>query len=192
MNHPPKGSKIKVEPIKRVRDINAIKKMLSGEPRNLALSIIGINTALRASDLARLTVGQVRYLKAGDTLEIKEKKTSKNRQLTLNNSCVKAIKDVIEADKLDNHDPLFKSRKGCQLTVQSMHRLVKGWCRAINLKGNYGSHTLRKTFGYHRRVTFGRGLPELCELFGHASQRITLEYLCIQPEEIKDIYMDEL
>jgi len=192
MNHPPKGSKIKVMPIKRLKDIAAIKKMLAKEPRNYALFIIGINTALRASDLVRLTVGQVRHLKAGDTLEIREKKTSKNRQLTLNKICIAAINELIKAENLEDTDPLFKSRKGGRLTVQSVHRLVKGWCRAINLKGNYGSHTLRKTFGYHRRVTFGRGLPELCELFGHSSQKITLEYLCVQPEEIKDIYMDEL
>ena len=26
---------------------------------------------------------------------------------------------------------------------------VSQWCEAINLKGNYGSHSMRKTFGYH-------------------------------------------
>lgn len=192
MNNPKKGSKIKVEPIRSLKDIASIKKMLAGEPRNLALFVIGINTALRASDLSRLTVGQVRHLKAGDTLEVREKKTKKNRQLTLNKACVSAIADVIKTYKLVDGDPLFKSNKGGMLTVPSIHRLVKGWCRALNLKGNYGSHTLRKTFGYHKRVTNGRGLPELCELFGHSSQRQTLEYLCIQAQEIKDIYMDEL
>jgi integrase len=148
---------------------------------------------MRASDLIRITVGQVRHLRPGDTLEIKEKKTSKNNQLTLNKSCVAAIARLVDNENLKDSDPLFKSQKGGgPLTVQTIHKLVKGWCRAINLKGNYGSHTLRKTFGYHRRVTFGRGLPELTDLYGHSSQRITLEYLCIQPEEIKDIYMDEL
>lgn len=189
---PQMGDKIKAEPIRRLKDIETIKRMLADEPRNQALFIIGINTALRASDLARLTVGHVRHLKSGEGLEIKEKKTSNNRRITLNKACVKAIAGAISAGNLVDEDPLFKSQKGGKLTVQSIHRLVRGWCRAINLKGNYGSHTLRKTFGYHRRVTFKRGLPELCELFGHSSQRITLEYLCIQPEEIRDIYMDEL
>ncbi|MDX2441674.1 MAG: hypothetical protein QNK40_14125 [Desulfobacterales bacterium] len=40
----------------------------------------------------------------------------------------------------------------------SMSRLVKGWCNVINLKGNYASHTLRKTWGYHQRVTFNVGI----------------------------------
>ena len=73
--------------------------------------------------------------------------------------------------------------------MPSVNRLVKDWCRAINLRGNFGSHTLRKTWGYHQRVTVGTGIPELMVAFNHSSQRQTLDYLCIQPEEIKDAYM---
>jgi hypothetical protein len=60
------------------------------------------------------------------------------------------------------------------------------------LKGNYGSHTLRKTFGYHQRVTFGVDLPRLMVVFNHSTQKQTLDYLCIQPKEIKDVYENEL
>lgn len=60
------------------------------------------------------------------------------------------------------------------------------------LKGNYGIHTLRKTLGYHQRVTFGRGLPELMVCFNHSSQRQTFEYLCVQPEEVRSVYANEL
>ena len=31
--------------------------------------------------------------------------------------------------------------------------------------------TLRKTFGYHQRVTFGAGIPELMEMFNHSNQK---------------------
>jgi hypothetical protein len=67
-NHPKKGSSIKVEPIKKLKDIRSIKKLLADHPRNLCLFTIGINTNLRASDLFSLTVGQVRQLKAGDEM----------------------------------------------------------------------------------------------------------------------------
>lgn len=87
---------------------------------------------------------------------------------------------------------LFRSAKAAVLTVPSVHRLVKGWCGAIRLKGNYGSHTLRKTWGYHQRVTFDVGLPELMVAFNHSTQRQTLDYLCVQPEELKNIYQNEL
>ena len=73
-----------------------------------------------------------------------------------------------------------------------LERVSKNQGAGIFLKGNYGSHTLRKTFGYHQRVTFGRGIPELMVVFNHSSQRETLSYLCIQPEEVKSIYLNEL
>ena len=55
-NAPRKGSKIKVEPIRSLKDIQLIRRMLQENPRDLALFTIGINTNLRASDLLRLGV----------------------------------------------------------------------------------------------------------------------------------------
>ena len=191
-NRPAPGSTIRVEPIKRLKDIKAIKKMLAGRPRDLALFVLGINTNLRASDLLRIKVAQVKDLKPGDEIEIKEKKTGKLRRITLNKAAVTAIQAALKATAYADDDYLFKSAKGPVLTVPSVHRLVKGWCRDINLKGNYGSHTLRKTWGYHQRVTFGVGLPELMVAFNHSTQRQTLDYLCVQPDEIRSIYENEL
>ncbi len=53
-------------------------------------------------------------------------------------------------------------------------------------------HTLRKTWGYHQRVSFNVGIPELMVCFHHSTQRQTLDYLCIQPEEIKSVYLNVL
>ena len=89
---------------------------------------------------------------------------------------------------LNDDDQLFQSQRGT-LTVQSVNRLVKTWCKSINLPGNYGSHTLRKTFGYHQRVQLNTSIPELMVMFNHSTQRQTLDYLCIQADEIKDAYM---
>lgn len=190
-NRPKPGSTIKAEPIKDVKDIRAIKKILADKPRDLCLFTLGINTNLRASDLLRIAVADVDGLKAGDELEIKEQKTGKARRITLNKAVVKAIEGLLSSGGHESGDILFKGQRG-PLTVPSVNRLVKGWCREINLKGNYGSHTLRKTFGYHQRVTFGVGLPVLMETFNHSSQRQTLDYLCVQDEEIKSIYENEL
>ncbi len=191
INHPAKGSTIKVEPIRKLKDIGTIKKLLADKPRDLALFIIGINTNLRASDLIRLTVEQIRGLKPGDSIELKEKKTGKLRRISLNKSSIAAIQGLLASKAYEDEDFLFKSQRGV-LTVPSVHRLVKSWCKTINLRGNYGSHTLRKTWGYHQRVTFNTGLPELMECFNHSTQRQTLDYLCIQADEIKSVYMNEL
>jgi integrase len=190
-NRPDKGDTIKVDPIRKKRDIENIKKLLAENPRDSALFTIGINTNLRASDLLRIKVGQVRDLKPGDEIELKERKTGKSRRITLNKSCVQAIQRLLASRTYADEDLLFTGQRG-PLTVPSVHRLVKGWCRAINLRGNYGSHSLRKTFGFHQRVTFGTDIPRLMVVFNHSTQRQTLDYLCIQPEEIKTVYENEL
>ncbi|BBO80231.1 integrase [Desulfosarcina ovata subsp. sediminis] len=190
-NHPKQGDTIKVDPIKEVKDIKAIKRMLQGKPRDLCLFTLGINTNLRASDLLRITAGMVKDLKPGDELTLKEQKTGKHRRITLNKAVIDAIQGLLASRSYQDDESLFVGQRG-PLTVPSVNRLVKGWCRSINLKGNYGSHTLRKSFGYHQRITFGVGLPELVDIFNHSSQKQTLTYLCIQPEEVKSVYMNEL
>jgi integrase len=194
-NHPQKGSTIKVEPIKNKKDIATLKKLLLDRPRDLALFTIGINTNLRASDLLRLKVYKVRHLnpqKGENEIEIVEKKTGKPKRITMNKTCIEAIKTLLSSETFSDDDYLFKSQRREVLTVPSTVRLVKSLCKVINLKGNYGSHTLRKTWGYHQRVTFGVDLPRLMVCFNHSTQKQTLDYLCIQPEEIKDVYENEL
>lgn len=191
-NRPKKGSRIKVEPIKKTKHIKTIKAMLASKPRDLALFTIGINTNLRASDLLRITVGQVKDLKSNEDIELKERKTGKVRLITLNKACIMAIQGLLETGEYTDKDYLFKSQRGPVLKVSTINNMVKEWCRAINLKGNYGSHTLRKTWGYHQRVTFKTELPVLMECFNHSNQKQTLTYLCIQPEEIKNVYENVL
>ena len=38
----------------------------------------------------------------------------------------------------------------------------------------------------------GVDLPRLMACFNHSSQKQTLDYLCIQPEEVKDVYENKL
>ncbi len=187
-NHPKKGSQIKVEPIRKLKDIKAIKKILAGKPRDLCLFVMGINTNLRASDLLRITAGDVRHLQPGDTLTLKEKKTGKARGITLNNAVINAVQGLLDSREYSDAEHLFLGQRGT-LTIPSVNRLVKEWCAVINLPGNYGSHTLRKTFGYHQRVQLNTDIPSLMVMFNHSTQKQTLDYLCIQPREIREAYM---
>ena len=199
-NHPLPGDTIKVEPIRTVNAINKIKKQLAPSPRNFALFVVGINTAYRASELLSLRVGQIRHLKPGDRLEVKQKKTKKYRAVTLNNACCTAIGALLEElDRkalhtknlswVDDQTFLFAGREPDRsLTVPTLNNLVKEWCANAKLKGNYGSHSLRKTWGYMQRTKQDTPVPLLMQAFGHASQQQTLAYLCIQDEEIESIY----
>jgi len=190
-NHPKKGSAIRVDPIKSIKHIKTIKKLLSDKPLDYALFVIGINTNLRASDLLRIKVGQVKDLTPNDEIVLVEKKTKKDRRINLNKACIEAIQGLLISKPYSDEDYLFKGQRGV-LTVPTVNQKVKSWCRMINLKGNYGSHTLRKTFGYHQRVTFKTDIPTLMEIFNHSTQKQTLSYLCVQPDEIRNVYENEL
>lgn len=191
-NHPKKGSTITVDPIRELKDIKAIKKLLQNNQRDLCLFVVGINTNLRASDLLQIKAGQVRDLKKPvSEIQIIEKKTNKLRRVVLNEACIDVIKAVLASRDYKDDDILFRGQRG-PLTVSTVNRLVKSWCREINLKGNYGSHTLRKTWGYHQRVTFGRDVPTLMECFNHSTQKQTLAYLGITSDEVKSVFSNVL
>ena len=191
-NHPKKGRQIKVQPIKSKKDIAAIRKQLADHPRNSALFLLGINLGLRAGDLLKLTVEQVKNLKKGDSFEIIEEKTKKPRMLSFSQLTIDAINNLLSSKDFKDSDFLFQSQRAERLKVGSLTRLVKGWCKTIHLKGNYGSHSLRKTWGFMQRTEFNSDIPTLMEAFNHRSQKETLSYLCIQREEIRDLYLNEI
>lgn len=176
-NHPKLGDTIKVEPIRTVNAVNKIKKALAPSPRNFALFVVGVNTAYRASELLSIRLGQVRHLKTGDRLEVKQKKTKKYRAVTLNNSCISSIQNLLthlERKALQMKDLswvgddsfLFAGKDPSRpLTVPYLNNLVKDWCGKANCKGNYGSHTLRKTWGYMQRTKQDTPIPLLMQAF---------------------------
>jgi integrase len=186
-----RGEKGTVEPIKSLKDIKHIKLLLKDKPRDLALFTVGINTNLRASDLCGITVGLVKDVTPGGDFAFDEKKTGKERRVTLNKACVDAIQKLLASRSFLDSDQLFNGRRGNIKTTTIIY-LVKQWTAAINLKGNYGSHTLRKTWGYHQRKHFCVDIPTLMVIFNHSSQKQTLSYLCVQPDEIKDVYLNQL
>ncbi len=190
-NHPAKGSAIKVEPIRDVSAIMAIKMQLKDQPRNACLFTLGINTAYRAGELLSLCISDVADLGIGDGLEIKQHKNNKYRRTSLNRTAYQAIQLWLDVHpKPEPSASLFLSLKGGALGVSATNHLVKRWCKDAGLQGNYGSHTLRKTWGYQQRIILATPISLLMRAFGHSSEMQTLEYLCIQPEEIGALYME--
>ena len=201
-NNPEKGSTIKVEPFRYKKDIKLLKSYLQNKVFDTCLFAIGINTNLRASDILNLKVGQVKNFPVPKSavempeVHIREKKTKKLRRISLNSESVQAINDLLKSSRggpeKDDDAFLFKSiRRSSPISTSSFHRKVKTWARECNIKGNYGTHSLRKTFGYHQRKN-GVDIPTLMVMFNHRSQQQTLDYLCIQPEEIKNVYWNGL
>jgi len=193
-NHPNKGSQTVVSPIRKIEDVQAIKKLLSDKPRDLLLFTIGINNGLRVGDLLRLKVKDVRYLKEGQYANIKESKTGKTNILMVNKAVFKALRNYLERLAPDDNDYVFASRKGKNpLTVQAVNALIKKWTKTMNLDhGNYGAHTLRKTFGYIQRTKFKVGFEVLAKRFNHSSPAVTMRYLGITDKEVNGILMNEI
>jgi len=187
-NHPQKGSSTIVEPIRCEKDIKAIRKIISANSRNHLLFVMGINNGLRTGDLLKLKVGDVRLLKEGDSINIKEGKTGKQNILVINKTVHKVLNQYLSESKLKDDDYLFKSRKGNKpISIQAVNAYLKKWTSAINLRGNYGAHSLRKTWGYFQRKMFGVGFEVICKRYNHASPAVTMRYVGITNKEVENI-----
>lgn len=193
-NYIKKGESTRVDPIRSEKDIRNIKKLLADNPRNLCIFTLGINTNLRASDILKITVGQVKYLQVGGSFNLREKKTGKQRTVTLNKTVYETIQNLLKTiPDAEDTAPLFQSRKGKQaLCVPYLSTLVKGWCKEINLKGNFASHSLRKSWGYIHRTVFNTDIPTLMTLLNHSTQKQTLAYLGIQEADLREAYLREI
>ena len=109
-----------VYPIKEKEKIQAIKEYLAKSPRDLLMFTIGLNSALRISDILSLTVGQV---KSGYVV-MKEQKTKKTKRFPLNTSIMDVLVPYI-ADKSDD-EYLFASRKGGKpISRIQAYRIIK-------------------------------------------------------------------
>ncbi len=191
-NHPKKGSSITVDPIRADKDIKKVKRLLKDNTRDLLLLTMGINNGLRISDLLKLKVGDVRDIKPGQTLKVKETKTGKMNILMINKSVHKVLKHYLDEVKPLDEVYLFQSRNGNNkpLTRETVNKMIKEWTKS--LRGNYGTHTLRKTFGYIQRTKYGVSFEVLCKRFGHSSPAITMRYLGIDDRKVKGILLNEI
>ena len=180
-----------VEPIRNIKDINKIKQYLLGKKnkRDYCIFVVGINVGLRAGDLLSLKICDITDgISIFDEVTIKEQKTDKKKTFTLNKSAKEAIKlylDTLSDINLDDY--LFKSRKGEHIGVRPLHRIIKTTLRDLGIRGNYGTHTLRKTMAFHRYQN-NVPLETLQKMLNHSSSAITLRYIGITKEVITDCY----
>ena len=199
-NRPRKGTRTTADAIYDPAAIERIKQNLLPTPRDYCFFVLGINTAYRAGELLSLTVAQVADLKPGDTLTVWQSKTKKERTVGVNRAACEAIQRWLAVHPRPEPDaPLFISRTGLSqaLTVSTVSGMVKQWCQEVGLKGNFSSHTLRKTFGYHQvkrnpHLPNRQVVPTLMQAYGHATERQTLQYACIQLEDELRLYEFEL
>ncbi len=181
-----------VEPIRDPKKIVAIKTILKhGKyPRDYLLFVVGLNTALRISDLLALRVKDI-LSRQGDIVEalhIREQKTGKEKKIKLNQSAREAIEFYFnKAGVKDGDEFLFKSlRSNAALDRIRANSLVNKWCNEVGLQGRFGTHTLRKTWGYRARK-LGKPIELIQEKLGHRSPAVTRRYIGVTQEEVNNI-----
>lgn len=191
-----------VEPLKKKKDIELIKTLLKGKNkiRDLLLFELGINSALRISDLLKITVGDVLDEKGNPKEHFRksEKKTWKSTLISITPKVAETLKLYKETYPWviakPEHYLFFQQKKfdkgkqelGSQHISPCMARnLVSGRCKAIKLDGSYGTHTLRKTWGFQARMN-GISIELIQHRLNHSSLSVTKRYLGITDEELEE------
>jgi len=167
-----------VQPIRNKKDIAAMRRALK-DGRDRLLFVFGINSGLRISDLLELKKSDT---KTG-VVEIVEKKTKKKKRFVLNDSILKELQKMDIADD----EYLFASRKGGKpISRVQAYRILNAAAKRCGLT-EIGTHTLRKTFGYHAYKR-GTDLTLLMSIFNHSSEAQTLKYIGIRRDDIDATY----
>ncbi|MEH6989091.1 tyrosine-type recombinase/integrase [Cytobacillus firmus] len=188
-----------VDPIKDIKSINKIKEILKRQSqRDLLLFVLGINTGIRVSDLLSLRISDV-----SDGKEIKEfiyindlnngadsKNSNEQKAYFLNNSVKKELRKYFSQHDFTECDFLFKSKKNNQpITRQQAYRIINSAAKEAGIEGKIGTHTLRKTFGYHA-YRKGIAISIIMSIYNHHSSAETLRYLGIERGQKQLIKVD--
>jgi len=186
-----------VEPIRDRKKIAQIKNQLRGQRRfrDLLLFVIGINTALRISDLLNLRVEHFldEHQRIRRRFWIKERKRGKRHEVVINASIREALDEYwvtfpdIRGDR--NNYVFFNSKtNNYSLPIKrgQAWKFITSICRDVGLSGNFGTHSLRKTWGYQARMS-GVDLALIMYKLNHESIAYTKRYLGITDDELQAV-----
>jgi len=166
-----------VQPIRDPDMIFEIKRFLREKSeRNYMMFVVGINTGLRVSDILQLRVRDAKR----SYFNIIEKKTKKKRRFDLTHQLQVELKRYIEGK--EDHEYLFQSRKGINKPIgRSMaYKILREAAEYVGLD-DIGTHTMRKTFGYHMYMKY-KDVALLQKILNHSDPAFTLRYIGIDED----------
>lgn len=172
-----------VEPIRNIEDIKKLEKYLSkNSTRDLLLFTIGTNCSLRIFDIVALNEGDVRNK---SHIQIIEKKTGKFKKFPINTKMKPMFDEYTKGKRSDEalFTTIFKNR----MDRFGAYYILKKACKDAGLQEKIGTHTMRKTFGYHHYKKF-KDVAMLQKIFNHSSPIITLRYIGIEQDQIDESY----
>ncbi len=158
---------------------------------------LGVFFNLRITDLLNLKWEQVRPEgKIADRFKIIEKKTKKERTISISPQCKEVLEQIA---KTDNGTGIKKyvisphwNRTG-SITWFNGHLKRVFFEHDVDYAGHVSSHLLRKSFGYRYaelRDFSSEALVYLMALYGHSNMRVTMIYLGLEKRELEVAYHD--
>lgn len=183
------------QPLRNKEDIKKLKNYFyqRTEYRNYALVTVGLNTALRISDILDLKWKNVYSEEKQDFyshIYLIEQKTQKNTIILLNESVKEALSLYKESLKdYDTEQYIFSGRKnnGKPISRVQAFRIIKDAVEQLGLEEHISCHSLRKTFGY-QAWRQGTEPALLMTIFNHSSYAITKRYLCIDQDDKDQLF----
>lgn len=176
-----------VEPIRSKKDLSRVEDVLLNESgifglRNLLIFLFGTNCGLRISDILNLDVEDV---KNRSYIELTEIKTRKRKKIPINDKLKPLIEEFTKNRK--NNEPLFISKLGNRMERMQYYRILNDVCHKVGIDYKIGTHTLRKTFGYHHYKKY-KDVALLQKIFNHSSPFVTLIYIGINQDMLDSSY----
>jgi len=171
-----------VEPIRNLKDLRKIEEILSKNPRDLLFFTIGTNCGLRISDILLLNIEDVR---GKNYIQLNEKKTGKFKKFPINSKLKPMLEKFTKGKSGD--EPLFMTKFQNRLGRVTAYYTIRGACEQANLEEKFGTHTMRKTFGYHHYKKY-KDVAMLQKIFNHSSPMVTLRYIGIEQDQIDESY----
>lgn len=174
-----------VQPIRDKKLIERMKNELKKSgTRDYMMFCFGINIGLRISDILNLKVEDI---KDKTHITLTEQKTGKVRRIKIN-----GIQDDLNEyiQGMNDHDYLFRSQKGDNSPISRVqaYRILNKAAHNLGIE-EIGTHTMRKTFGYHFYQKT-KDVALLQGLFQHSAPSVTLRYIGIS-QDIMDTAMDD-
>lgn len=184
------------QPIRSTDELEAFRGFyLDKEPnlRNYAMICIGVNTALRISDLLALKWGEVYDFDKQcfkKHIIMYEKKTGKESRIALNGSIKSGLGKYMESlDYVKKGDYIFTGRyEGTHLSRSQAFRIIKHAAYVLNMERGISCHSMRKTFGYCAWKC-GTQPALLMDIYNHSSYEITKRYLGIKQDDRDSVFL---
>ena len=192
------GIMSKTQPIKNKKQLEKFRNYYrTGDyhPRNHALIVFGLNSALRIGDILGLRWMDVYHNhRYRDHIVLCEQKTGKEKYIALNHAAKEALefyRKTIDDFQEDRYIFISQKQKEKPITRSQAFRIIRNAAIECHVEHpeHISCHSLRKTFGYYAWKT---GTPPalLMSIYNHSSYDITKRYLCIDQIEQDYVYQN--